>query len=810
MKKYNYKLNVNSVFIKSFTNCLYVIPLLLLFLLTALFLTDINVKTLLIITISYVFIVEFIHSFIYNNIKLINKFYSIKHWIEDNYKKFFHIFIYKKIKYINIGFIIFSILYFTNNILFPVINKDLTGYISTIITILSIFLTLILALLQNLQNNYSDSISLINEWKKNTVGLFFILAVYTITSLSNTFYSLNLNYWVYVSSILMIIEVFILGVEALLIMNDNGIFDIKKYDLLEIIRKTPKAKSTQDVIKDLSSDLLYKDFKTKFITNVIGIIPVNNNEKTVSSFFQTDVKSDLDALFRLVTVYIEQDKFTLYDKSIKDLQEITLNIITKTGGNPDFDIYEYIILKIKTLQEIIIKGDKELYFDGISSFLTKIALKAISISNYEYDKLSNTTSISYIIERIFNFIMQTFLYQHTIATTSSINDLKTLVFHLIIKGDRILTEQIMDMLGKTATAISIIYKKNSDKCNSIWITNLQAKIMYNFINILFYIINNFDSNKHNGYSYTINKWGSVYLELFKKYSEYSYLNNTPFITIFGTSLNHSFSFTQYNNLVKRSYEIKTPYLNLVSQKALEPINQISSLYELYTLVFLSDIKPTKNFTELIDILTKVLKYLAKINVEIKNDMSLDYLMNFYLEILESVEVFIKRINLFNHDKEENYQAIQSFLENLLKTSFKHFEQYCSFYYSRDFIENYLQFLAKMYILFNKKFQIENLISEILNNIIEIYNNIDDEEESVEDKIYSALKLFHIYIFEYNPECSLFIQLLDFIKENKPNVSGYIGYRASYYEEEGLPDDINYRVSYEIIREYLNYLNNSNN
>ncbi len=57
MKKYNYKLNVNSVFIKSFTNCLYVIPLLLLFLLTAIFLTDINVKTLLIITISYVFIV---------------------------------------------------------------------------------------------------------------------------------------------------------------------------------------------------------------------------------------------------------------------------------------------------------------------------------------------------------------------------------------------------------------------------------------------------------------------------------------------------------------------------------------------------------------------------------------------------------------------------------------------------------------------------------------------------------------------------------------------------------------------------------
>ena len=53
-------------------------------------------------------------------------------------------------------------------------------------------------------------------------------------------------------------------------------------------------------------------------------------------------------------------------------------------------------------------------------------------------------------------------------------------------------------------------------------------------------------------------------------------------------------------------------------------------------------------------------------------------------------------------------------------------------------------------------------------------------------------------------------MLDFIKENKPNVSGYIGYRASYYEEEGLPDDINYRVSHEIIREYLNYLNNSNN
>ena len=219
MKKYNYKLNINSVLLKSFTNCLYIIPLLLLFLLIPFFMNDINTKTLLIITISYVFIVEFIHSFIYNNIKLINKFYSIKHWIEDNYKKIFHIFIYKKIKYINIGFIIFSILYFANKKLFLVINTDLTNYISTIITILSIFLTLILALLQNLQNNYSDSILLINEWKKNTVGLFFILAVYTIIALSNAYFKLNLDFWVYISSVLMIIEVFILGVEALLIMN---------------------------------------------------------------------------------------------------------------------------------------------------------------------------------------------------------------------------------------------------------------------------------------------------------------------------------------------------------------------------------------------------------------------------------------------------------------------------------------------------------------------------------------------------------------------------------------------------------------
>lgn len=164
MKKYNYQLNCNSLLFKCVTDILYLVPALIAFLIFQIFQIKSNIS--LFIVILYITIVEFIHYFKHSNSTLIDWFYRLKHIMIKNHKQIFHLYIYEKLKYAHILFLLYTILFFTRPITTNNNTADLTNFISTIITVTSIILTLIFGLLQQLQNNFSDSISLIMNGKR--------------------------------------------------------------------------------------------------------------------------------------------------------------------------------------------------------------------------------------------------------------------------------------------------------------------------------------------------------------------------------------------------------------------------------------------------------------------------------------------------------------------------------------------------------------------------------------------------------------------------------------------------------------------
>lgn len=793
MKKYSYLLNPNALSFRCLVNLVYFTPILILFLIFQLFQIKLKFNIQLLGVFFYIIIVEYLHHFKYQNSTVIDCFYVLKHNIKIKLKEIFYLYIYKNLPYIHILFLVFSLWYFICKPFSNDLNDvDLTNFINTIITITSIILTLILGLLQHLQNSFSDSINLINEWKKNTIYLFVILAIYTILGLTAKCFELNIVVWIYCCSIYMVIQLFALGTEALILMNDTGIIDINKFQLLEIINKIPTSTNIETMIQKYNDKSIKNKLKNWIVQDIIGIVPNINSNTTISHYFNSEIKPCLESLFRIANIYIKHDKYILYQNSMSTIKEVFSKIIIKTNGNPDFDIYEYFVSKYTEIKDIVLEENKELYLECLSDLLISITKKAISIANSKHGRLSNSTSLAYLIDEIIKLIKDIALYQHTTVATSMIIELKTLVQMLLDKNDTMLINTIIESLGTLSIEITVEYNKSKIKCNAIWITNLLAKIMYTLVNIIFYIV--FDSFKSakTSYNYLFELIKKNYYIIFNVYFACKFINNTPFVSIYNPN-NFNIEFIQFYDIVAGNIKVKTPYKNIMLQGGMRHISDVSSLFEVFALVFISDLDSKKDFTSPISCLINILDVLKGIDIKTVDTLSLSSLDGFYNDVIKALNIFMLRIDYFNFNIKKNYQLIKIFLEKLLEISFVHFEKFYNNDSSDEFIEKYLEFLANTYIIFNEKFKIEIIILDFIDKIINIYDCIQDNK-FLKKQIYISLKLFHLYIFEYDKSCKLFDLIKEFINKNK-----------QYYKLEDFSENIEYKFENSLISEYLQYI-----
>lgn len=759
MKKYNYQLNCNSLLFKCVTDILYLAPALIAFLIFQIFQIKSNIS--LFIVILYITIVEFIHYFKHSNSTLIDWFYRLKHIMIKNHKQIFHLYIYEKLKYAHILFLLYTILFFTRPITTNNNTADLTNFISTIITVTSIILTLIFGLLQQLQNNFSDSISLINEWKKNIIYFFIILTLYTILGLSDKYFNLNIISWTYTCSIYIILQLSILAIECLNVMNGTGIIDINKYKVLKVIDKAPEEKILTEILRDFSNKSIKNKLKKWIYINLIGIIPNDISGITFANYVNNEIKTYIESIFRITNIYIQQDKFILYKNSICAIIEIYTKIILKTKGNHNFEIYEYLVLKYSEMKNTILKDDKELYLQELSELLLCITKKSINIARNEYNQLSNSTSILYLVDEITKLIQQISHYQHTTVAPSLIIELGTLTQLLLNKKDTPITQTILEKLKDLAIDIPSKYLKLKHKYNSIWITKLIAKIMYSTVNTIFFIISNYPELLNNTYFFKTLK--ETYLTIFKIYSSFSYSNDNPFVSLCNLS---NTNFILFYNVVEKNIKVKTPYKNIIITGAMKPINNVSCLYEIFALTFISDIYSNTNFKNSISCLIKLLDIIKDIDVKINDTLSLNNLCDFYENIIKALNIFISRIIYFNINLVENNQIIKIFIEKLLEVSFVHFKKYYENVLSYDYIDFYLNFLYEIYVGYNGQFITETNITDILNKIIKLYNS--QKNKNIQGKIYNSLNLFYYNLFKDNKNNNSFNEVLNCIVQNIEN------------------------------------------
>lgn len=806
MKKYNYKINPDSIFISSLINILYLIPLLLGLVCINMFYNELNLKLLISLLLLYICLSELFHRFIISKWNIINLIYKLKNKITKLINEYMYFILNKIFGLLNIIFVIFSFIFLLGKINVTTSNfSNIYSIVPNIITIASIILTLILALLQYFSNRFPDFIDLLVKWKKNTILLFTILVVYSLISFTAIYFKefTNINFWIYITSIFLVFQLCLLGCEAILLMNDTGIIHVKTQNIIRQINKFPAIVTRDELLSNINKiskpPFLFK-IKNYFKYNLLGIITDKNYD--LSEYFSMYIKQDLDALFRIANIYILKDNLILFKSIISSINEILQQLIIKNRGVEHFNIYEYFAAKQKLLFYNLIKYEREEYFIILKDLNVSTIKKLIISSSMNYNSISCSQSISFFVEQLEDIILRTSGFKHTTVTNNAIANLHEIANYLLNKNDINITISIIKTLENIAITIDKLYKSKKWDINKIWTATIIGQTLYAQVNIIFYsIMNAFEANKPS-YKDLLEQANNSYLITFKILSNYAMLNCHPINTLYSLPKQN---YEMLYNFVARNEYVKTPYKNMVLKGLISHINTVSCLAEVFGHVFISDFDDSQLFERAISNLFIVLDMIVSIPLDNLNCVSCDEIIDFFEQTMQSAFIFEKRVTSLKYHLKNYSQITNDFLAKLLNASYISFEKLYK-KNGNNFINKYICFLTKFLnctkATKNSNIKLEKLIYNKINDIVDLF--IKENDDNIKKIMFCNIKFLCIKLFEISKRNKKFKHLYKFIQIHEKDFPTFSNEFCSIWESEGLPHNSEYLLNGESLKKYILY------
>lgn len=811
MKKNRYKINPDSIFVSSLINIVFLLPLLILFITLCIFYNSINIKLIIYFSLFYIVISEILRRFYFNKWDVIKLVYKLKNIFIKIKNEYMYFLIDYLTSILNIIFIVFSFLYFLcvlNHSLVKSYSNDIINAVPSIITVISIILTLILALLQYISNKFPDFVDMLDKWKRNTNFLFVILLIYSTTSFTVMFFNYDLfNLWIYVTSVFFVIQLCSFGCAAVILMNDTGIINVKRHNIIKQIVSLPNIRTSDELyldIENIVSPSISIKLKNYLINFIYGIVQETNY--SFDEYFNLYLKTDLDSLFRVANAYIEKDNLGLFNLCINSINDIIQQIIIKTRGVEHFNIYEYFAAKQKLLFDNIIKYKREEYFIPIKDLNVNTIKGLIKESNLKYDILSCNTAISFLIEQLEYIIIKTSCFKHTTVTCDTISDLREISRYLIDKNDIHVTTSLIKTFMKIANTIDKLYQSKKWDIDIIWVSTIIWRTMNSLVNIIFYMVMASFNPNRTSYDYILKILAESYLDLYNIFAKYAMLNNCPTSSLY--SIPNSEYEMLYNAVAKSKY-VKTPYSNLVNKGVLSHITKVSCLAEVFGHVFISDFTENRLFNiaivNLMRILDKIVVYIPI--EENASSITLDNLIQFFNHVMMSAFLFLERIENLDLQIESYSKITKEFLTKLLNVSFLFFKSLYKTDSYNDFTNMYIKFLVT-FIRYSKQIQnknlhIEQLIYEKIDNIILVFE--EEKDVDIRKHLFSNLKFLCIKLFEISRKTKTFKKLYKFIKSNQNNFPSHYNELSNIWEIEGLPHGSEYQISQETLQAFIYYI-----
>jgi len=247
-----------------------------------------------------------------------------------------------------------------------------------------------------------------------------------------------------------------------------------------------------------------------------------------------------------------------------------------------------------------------------------------------------------------------------------------------------------------------------------------------------------------------------------------------------------------NHAILNAPEIKNPYVNILINSGMKPIETVSSLDEIFNWVFIQGLVDDNNFSSVIKSLEELLEIVpevCKILIESDNAAWIYKGFNSFDNIFKTAYMFIKRIETTKYSYEKIDKSMNSFVNKFFDELFDVFSLCIK--YNKHVVHFPVVFMELIYRVISSTNKLENKLYQehfykFIDKILDLYEELPVENKYDKEYFFSYLKMLAVWLFVTNKKAPTFKKLFQVLVSNYSYNEKRSDYHYNMFETFGYP------------------------